>query len=380
MRLEEIRLHHVQIPLKTRFEHASHSRAVAEFAVVAIADEAGRIGYGEVQPRPYVTGETLAEVLGDEGRAKAQAWVGRSVPDFQAAIALAAEALDRSGRRLALQGGFELALLDLAGQRYGRPISAALQGTEGPPLPGGVVIGFEIGTAALKKHCALLKLAGKRFVKVKVGREDDALRLAEIAAVLKDVPLRLDANEAWGVEEAIEKIRSFKGISIASVEQPVAAADWAGLREIRSGTGVPIMADESLITLGDAMNLADQGAADVFHIRLGKLGGLLGAQRVVELAQQRGIGLHLGTMVGESGILTRASEVFGRLYQGFDCFDGKGQNRLLLSEDLLADPRQAEEAGLDVPGLGVQVDPARLSRLGTVAFSIGGVGLSPHSG
>jgi L-alanine-DL-glutamate epimerase-like enolase superfamily enzyme len=191
-------------------------------------------------------------------------------------------------------------------------------------------------------------------VKVKVGREDDALRLAEIASVLKDVPLRLDANEAWGVEEAIEKIRSFKGISIASVEQPVAAADWAGLREIRSGTGVPIMADESLITLGDAMNLADQGAADVFHIRLGKLGGLLGAQRVVELAQQRGIGLHLGTMVGESGILTRASEVFGRLYQGFDCFDGKGQNRLLLSEDLLADPRQAEEAGLDVPGLGSQ--------------------------
>lgn len=380
MRLEAIRLHHLQIPLKTRFEHASHSRAVAEFAVVAIADEEGRVGYGEIQPRPYVTGETLAEVLGEEGRAKAQAWVGRAVPDFAAALALASEALDHAGRRLALHGGFELALLDLAGQRYSRPISAALPGSEGPPLPGGVVIGFEIDTPALKKHCALLKLAGKRFVKVKVGRADDRERLAEIAAVLKDVPLRLDANEAWSVPEAIEKIRSFQGIAVASVEQPVAAADWAGLKAIRAGTGVPIMADEALITIDDARRLADEGAADVFHIRLGKLGGLLGAQRVVELATERGIGLHLGTMVGESGILTRASEVFGRMKAGFDCFDGKGQNRLLLSEDLLLDPRSAEEAPLDLPGLGVQVDPARLGRLGTLAFAIGGVGLSPHSG
>jgi L-alanine-DL-glutamate epimerase-like enolase superfamily enzyme len=68
-------------------------------------------------------------------------------------------------------------------------------------------------------------------------------------------------------------------------------------------------------------------------------------------------------MVGETGVLTRATELVARRIPGFACIDGKGQNQFLLAEDVLADPKSAESAPLDRPGLGVDVDRARVERL-----------------
>ncbi|MFO0722500.1 MAG: enolase C-terminal domain-like protein [Myxococcota bacterium] len=364
MRLEGFGVHRVRIPLKSKFQHASQAREQADFVVFELRDEAGNVGFGESQPRPYVSGETVEGVALVDGPLWLEGWMGRELSSFSEVRAFLLAELDRAGRKLAMFCGLELGLLDLAGRRFGVPLGAVLAEALGPPLPGGVVIGFEIETAALPKHCAMLRLAGKKHLKVKVGRPDDLERLTAIAGVLKGLPLILDANEAWDVDAAIAQIQSFSGVPIACVEQPIDKADLPGMRRIREATGVKLMADESLITLADAETLIASEAADVFHIRLGKLGGLLGAERVVARAKRAGIGLHLGTMVGESGLLSRASEIFGRAVPGFACLDGKAQNTLLLSEDLLADPSAAASAPADAVGLGVTVDPEKLARLG----------------
>jgi len=147
-----------------------------------------------------------------------------------------------------------------------------------------------------------------------------------------------------------------------SVEQPIAAGDLAGLRRIREETGIPVMADESVCTLDDADRVIEARAADVFNVRLGKCGGVLGSRRLVERAHQAGISCHLGALVGQTGILCRASEVFGRFVPGFVCLEGKGQNEFLLEADLLDQPADARQADPFAPGLGVRASDARLAR------------------
>lgn len=104
-------------------------------------------------------------------------------------------------------------------------------------------------------------------------------------------------------------------------------------------------------------------------MRVGKHGGVLASRAIVERAREAGIAVHLGTLVGESGVLSRVAEVFGRCVAGFACLDGKGQNRFLLEEDVLRPPsaddsNPAISTGLDAPGSGVDVDPAIIGRLG----------------
>ena len=198
------------------------------------------------------------------------------------------------------------------------------------------MIGFEIDTDALPSHCAMLRLAGRRHIKVKVGCDNDVERVKIIRQSLgPSVPIRIDANGAWSAEQAIEILQQMAPVRIQSVEQPVPAADLQGMRQVRESTGVPVMADESLCTIEDAQELIRMQAADIFNIRLGKCGGFLASLRLVELARASGLDCHLGTLVGETGILSRAAEVFGRRVTGFACLEGKGQSMKFLEEDIV---------------------------------------------
>jgi L-alanine-DL-glutamate epimerase-like enolase superfamily enzyme len=367
MRIEAVRLHRVQIPFRGSFGHARSERSRSDAVFVELLDEAGGVGWGEILPRSYVTGETLEGVMERRGPLLAQRLLGRTLPDRAAVEAWIRQALPEVGRDrdLAAFGGLEVALLDLAGRRLGFSLADVLGGTPGPSLPPGVIIGFEVGTEALRKHCVGLRWKGHTHVKVKVGRPDDVERLQTISRGLgPDVPLRLDANAAWTVDEAVERLRALAGagVSLASIEQPVAAGDLAGMRAIRERTGVAVMADEAVCSLADAEAIVAARAADVFNVRPGKHGGVLGSLAIVECARAAGIAVHLGTLVGESGVLSRVAEVFGRCVAGFACLDGKGQNRFLLEEDILrASTDDAENPAVAAPlaGLGLGVDVMR---------------------
>src|SRR5207302_7622313 len=135
--------------------------------------------------------------------------------------------------------GFEIALLDLAGQVFDFALGGVLGAKAGEELPAGVVIGLETETGKLARYCAALRLSAKRHVKVKVGAADDVERLSIVSDVFGRMPLRLDANGAWAsTEEAIRALSAMidRNICVASIEQPVAAEDLAGLRRIREQT------------------------------------------------------------------------------------------------------------------------------------------------
>jgi muconate cycloisomerase len=346
---------HLRIPLRTSFGHAASTRSESELVLLAAHDDRGNVGWGEALPRDYVTGETIEAVLMLHLPKILARWYEPT--SFEQVVADLRAQIDEVGHALATFGALELAMLDVAGRRFGVPLAQALGGITGPELPAGVVIGFEIATDALERHCAKLRFGGRRFIKLKVGADDDEARMAAVARVFKDLPVRIDANAAWSADEALERLRVLSRFPIAWVEEPCRDRDADGMRRIREALGLRVMADESVCTLGDLERLIAARAIDVVNVRLGKMGGVLGSARICERARQAGIALALGTMVGETGVLSRAAELFGRCVPGFDHLDGKGQNAFLLSEDIL-DP-DADPPRDDAPGLGITVSRAR---------------------
>ena len=120
------------------------------------------------------------------------------------------------------------------------------------------------------------------------------------------------------------------------------------------------MADESVCSFQDAERLIEMEAADIFNVRLGKHGGVLGAARIASLASEAGLSCNLGTLVGETAVLSRAAELFGRFVPGFVCLDGKGQNAFLLEGDLISNPKTVQTADPRLPGLGIEVSGSLL--------------------
>jgi L-alanine-DL-glutamate epimerase-like enolase superfamily enzyme len=131
------------------------------------------------------------------------------------------------------------------------------------------------------------------------------------------------------------------------------------MRKVREKTGVTVVADESLCSPADARSLVSARAADVFNIRIGKCGGFFASHDLVRIARDTGLSCQLGTLVGETGILSRAAEIFGERVRGFEFLEGKGQNRHLLLEDVVeAAPSQSTNAH----GLGVTISPKNITR------------------
>lgn len=342
MKVEAVELLRFRIPLKVAFGHAAHTREESDGYLVLAHDAEGRVGLGEIQARRYVTGED-PETMPARVEGLVRPLLGQEISTGD---------LDRlrkaQGRGLAAIAGIELAFLDLEAQARGAPLGDFL-GPLGPELPPGVVIGFEVATSELKKHCTMLRFKGRhQHVKVKVGHPDDRERLSVISQSLGGVPLRLDANGEWSADQALGVLSQLAGIPIHSVEQPVAAPDLLGMARVRREAGVRVMADESVVSLADAEALIAAQAADDFYVRLGKNGGLRGSLALVERAKAAGIGCLLGTMVGETGVLSLATELFGRRVPGFACLDGKGQNRHLLSADLVVPAGHSGGLGLSV--------------------------------
>jgi L-Ala-D/L-Glu epimerase / N-acetyl-D-glutamate racemase len=353
MRISSVELNQIRVPFKGRFQHASADRAHADAVIVVLKSDEGQVGVGEIVPRPYVTDESIEEVLSTTGPGLADRVCGLSLSSREEVVRWCHEELEASG--LALFTGFELAILDLAGRAFDFSVGELVGPEPLGALPRGIVIGFEAETERLPKLCAVLRLGGHRHIKVKVGHADDRKRLDLIAAAVEGVPLRLDANGAWSTSEAIRVLKGLADLPIASVEQPVGQRDFEGLKRVRDETGVQIMADESVCSYQDAERLIEMQAVDVFNVRLGKHGGILAAARIVSLAREAGLTFNLGTLVGETAILSRAGELFGRFVPGFACMDGRGQNDFLLEHDLISQPKTVQNADPRLPGLGIEM-------------------------
>lgn len=360
-----------ELAFRFSFGHARAERRSSTnlFVKVTLAD--GTVGFGEGVPRDYVTGETPDGALDAVSLRYGPVLAGRELgsPDDVPLVleAVAAAAADPQGRPPgAAWCAVELAVLDAAGRRFGLPVSTWLGPRRASTLTYDAVLPFS-APAAVAPLALAARALGVRQVKLKVGRglETDSRRLRVLRAALgPDADLRVDANGAWTVEEALRAIGRLRREGISAVEQPVAAGDIGGMARVTAACPELIVADESLRTVEEAQTLVEARACGAFNIRVSKCGGLMASRRLAEIAADAGLAVVVGAQVGESGLLSAAGRhlaaaVAPRYLEG-------SAGRLLLRDDVTAERVLPGRGGRARPhtgaGLGVTVRDEVLAR------------------
>ena len=350
----------LKLPFLSPIKHNLATHTGSENLVVKVTTADGVTGYGEGIPRAFVTGESVAGSLSFLRQELVPAALDLKVaspPDLPGA-------LEEMRRRLAATPfpaafcALETALLDAAGKTWNLPVSEFL----GPQVNVKLIYSAVIPMAAEEKlahFCHLVRMNRMQFVKLKVGSPDDLRILAQAREALgPEIDLRVDANAAWFPIEAIARIRQMQEFRISAVEQPVAKEDFAGLKAVQDAVEVPIIADESLCTVGDAQRLIDLQACQIFNLRLSKCGGLLAANRIRQLAAAAGVRCQLGCHVGETSILAAAGRHFTLASPALAYLEGSFAP-YLLARDPVARSVTFGPGGLagalPGPGLGIEV-------------------------
>ena len=318
------------LPFREPFMTAGGLITERRIILLRLEDEDGAVGFGEAAPfEPYdgISVERVEAVLR-----------GRSREELRQA-----------------EAAVEMALLDVDARREGRPIGEP--GAIAIPVNTTLPAGPAEEVAARAKEALR---AGYQCFKVKVGRPDDAERVAAVREAIGSWPaLRLDANGVWSVDEAVERISALEANDLELVEQPCATLQE--LAEVRQRVATPIAADESITGPDDVRAAVAEGACDAVNVKLASCGGVQRAREAVRTASESGMAAYLSsTFDGPWGISAALQLAAGETFQ-LAC----GLATLELFDSPLAGLLKPAHGGLMPvpagPGLGVEVDDELLS-------------------
>ncbi|MFZ1428543.1 MAG: enolase C-terminal domain-like protein [Geminicoccaceae bacterium] len=338
------------------------------------SSEPGLDGWAEIVSAPPGKPEEFTEeIVGAVRRFVAPALIG--VPIEERARANARVAAVLKGRAWT-KAGVDVALHDLQARHLGIPVHDLLGGRQRREVP---VIGPVIGIEAPDRMAAMaVEQAGQglRTIKLKLG-ETVALDVARVQAVREavgpDVALRVDANDHYRPADAIRLIRAIERFAPDHVEQPIPRGDLLGLAAVQAAVGVPIMTDDSVATLEDAVTVIRLAAAQRVKVKVTKH-GLTGAAAILRTLEAAGVACVLGH-VFEMGLAAAAEAHLGLVAGNlvFPCEIGSlrpmGSTADIVTEELFAAPGVLRLP--EGPGLGVTLDHAAVQRLGPAAAARG---------
>jgi len=254
--------------------------------------------------------------------------------------------------------GLEMALWDILGKAAGWPVHRLLGGAVRDEVD---YFGFVQGdtTDELAEDARDLAAAGYGVIYLKIGRGEDA-DLRTTAAVREAIGgrrLRLDANCAWSVPEAIHMIGRLAQFEPEWIEQPTPLQSIAALRQVKESVSVPIAADQAVFTPADVYEICRQRAADVVVLSPHEAGGLLAFGKAAAIAEAAGVPVCLHGQ-GVSGITDAAQHHLG--LRTANLTDGNQIMHQLLVEDLVTAPDLTPAQGkiglFETPGLGIELD------------------------
>ncbi|MGE4528961.1 MAG: N-acetyl-D-Glu racemase DgcA [Rhodospirillaceae bacterium] len=274
---------HESWPIAGTFAISRGSRTTAEVVVVTITDaKSGRRGRGECVPYARY-GESVDGVIAE---IKAMA------------PALASGRVDRAALQAAMPAGaarnaLDCAFWDLEAKERARPVWE-IAGLDRPQT---VVTAETLSLDTPEKMAASAKAKeGRPLLKLKLGSEGALARVGAVRAARPDATLIVDANEALPPAELTATLAALADLGVAMVEQPLPAGEDDLLAEIESP--IPLCADESSHTVKDIPRLA--ALYDMVNVKLDKTGGLTQAIAMAKAAEEAGLALMVGCMVGTS--------------------------------------------------------------------------------
>jgi o-succinylbenzoate synthase len=200
---------------------------------------------------------------------------------------------------------------------------------------------------------------GFRTFKLKVGLPGDVTQVATVRQTLGDtIEIRVDANGAWSVDDAADRLEALARHRIELAEQPVGTFEQ--MVELRSRVDVRVAADESLVSPFDARRAKELGACDVAAVKVAKVGGLGSSLEIAETMPS----YLSSSLEGPVGIAAAAHAVQALRYRGGDAAVAHGLATERLFSATIGRGATAERDQLrlaDAPGLGVEIDEEALA-------------------
>jgi L-alanine-DL-glutamate epimerase-like enolase superfamily enzyme len=345
-RITDLTAEPLDLPLSEPFEISLGVQHEATNVLVTVETASGVTGYGEGSPLAPVTGETREAALAT-AQAAAEIVEGRSVEGYRA---LVEELRSTFPGMVSATFAVETAVLDAFCREKGIALSALFGGAP-TPVETDMTIPI-VGPEDATRRASAAAADGYEHLKIKTGNDvaEDVERVVAIHEAAPDAALKIDANQGWTPKETAEFADEIAelGIDLDLIEQPVAAADVAGLADTRRRVDVPIAADEAVFTPADAVRVVREEAADIINAKLGKSGPLAVAE-IVGIAKGANLDCMIGCMLESAvGIHTSAHVVAGTGAFSYVDLDG---NRLL-AEDVV-DSGEGPMHDISGPGHGV---------------------------
>jgi muconate/chloromuconate cycloisomerase len=323
-------------------------------------------GYGEAATLqgPTWSEESRETIESTINKYLSQAVVGNNTLDCMRIMTLLD---DRVKGNSFAKAAVEMAILDAACKELNIPVYQLLGGKYRDSIPlSWTLANNDAALDAAEAKDRVQK--GWKILKIKTGSlplKKDLERVSAVRAAVGDtISVRVDANQGWNVNQTVAALRTLEDTHIDFLEQPVPKWDLEGLNEISRRTSMPIMADEAVCTVQDAVCLLQKRAVSAFSYKLTKMGGLLNAKTIERLADSYRIGGYVGCMI-ETSVGTAAYLQFGasvhRLSYGCELF-----GPLRIKSDIAKKEIQFENGTIivpDQPGIGVEVDESKLDQL-----------------
>jgi L-Ala-D/L-Glu epimerase len=298
---------HESWPIAGAFTISRGTKTEADVVLVRLT-KGGLTGRGECVPYPRY-GETVPQVIEALEAARGVIEEGLPRPDIARHI----------GPKAA-RNALDCALWDLEAKRAGTPVWQLAGLSEPRPVVTAYTLSLDEPDAMAKAAAAA---ADRPLLKLKLGRDGDAERIAAIREAAPKARLIVDANEGWSEAVLPRMLEACAKAGIELVEQPLPAANDEALRSI--DRKVAICADESAHGVEGIAALI--GKYDAINIKLDKTGGLTGALALAEAAHKNGLEIMVGCMLATS--LAMAPAMLLAQFASFVDLDGP----LLLKKD-----------------------------------------------
>jgi O-succinylbenzoate synthase len=357
--VDSIEIHEVALPLvrpfRTSFGEETLKRAILVHVVAPTVD-----GWGEcaASEEPRYSEEWL------EG-----AWI--VLRDFLAPSLLRGGPLmgpDEVGERLGWLRGHRMAKASLeaavtdAWLRASGQNLASFLGATHDRVPCGVSVGIAPSIEALLDEIRGYLSRGYQRVKLKIEPGRDVEVVQRVRDTLPDTPLSVDANAAYRLEN-LSVFQALDELGLVMIEQPLHHEDLADHARLQGQLQTPICLDESIRSAHDAKVAIQMEACRIINIKPGRVGGLMEAKRVHDVALAAGVPVWIGGML-ETGV-GRAMNVALATLPGVTMPGDTSASDRYFTEDItepfVVDP-DGTMAVPDGPGIGVAPDPERVER------------------
>jgi len=358
-------LHRVRVPFVEPFRISNGVVAEKDAILIELTTAEGVVGWGEASP---MSGSFYSSDTPDSS------WTVLKDQFVPALLSLGQVNPDRFYEFLREQpgdqfsrAGIEGALWDAYAKTRRVPL-CELFGIQPRAVPSGVAIGIFDTADELLERVRRYVDEGYQRVKIKIQPGWDVEPVAAIRAQFPDLPLMVDANAAYTIDD-LSTFRELDRFHLMMIEQPLAAGAIAKAGELQWHLKTPLCADESAESLASLDQLIRHSAARIINIKVQRVGGLSEALSMLQTARAAGLQCWVGTMP-ELGIAS-AQALQLAMHQGFSFpTDIEASSRWYV-DDLIAPPIEIDRNGfIKVPDAGFSVSREKVERYTTATEKV----------